>query len=118
MQLQSLLILAAACTIGGAVSANAEPSQREPTQIVVSTRDVDFHDVRSVASFNRRLRRAAIQACDSGEPMVLAVVASDRQCANESWEAAVRHLNQPLLSQLHGQRIEMARTSASNSPGD
>lgn len=118
MQLQSLLLIATACSIGGGFSAYAERFQREPTQIVVSARDVDFHDARSVASFDARLRRTAIQACDSGEPKVLAIQSADSRCARESWDAAVRELHQPLLSQMHGQKIDMARGGASNPQGE
>ena len=117
MRLQPLLLIATACSIGGAASAYAEPS-REPTHIVVSARDVDFHDAKSVASFDDRLRWAAVQACDSGEPGRLAVKSADSRCARESWEAAVRKLNQPLLSQLHGQPVDMARAGAPRPQGE
>jgi UrcA family protein len=118
MRVQTLLLIATACSIGGAASAYAEPFQREPTQVIVSARDVDFRDARSVASFDERLRRAAIDACDSGEPSRLAVKSADSRCAHESWEAAARSLHQPLLSQLHGRKIDMARGGASNSQGE
>jgi len=118
MRLQSLMLIATVCSIGGSVSAHAESFPRDPTEVLVSVRGYDFRDARSVASFDERLRRAAIQACDSGQPGSRAVKASDSQCARESWEAAVRKLDQPLLSQLHGQKIDMARAGASHPQGE
>ncbi len=118
MRLQSLMILATTCSLGAVATAQAETFGREQTQVVVSAKGVDFRDPDAVASFDERLRQAAIRACDSQQPRVLAVRAADRQCARESWEAAVRQVDRPLLSQLHGRKIEMAASHASIPHGE
>lgn len=114
MHVSFAAMLAAACALGGATCAQAQPLDREPTEVVVYADGVNFHDARSVAAFDERLRLAAIRACDSGLPHVMSARASDSQCARESWETAVRKLNQPLLSQLHGQAVDLARNDAAD----
>ena len=99
-------IFAFAVTLGLAGAAHGQV--REPTQIKVSTLGVDFRDPKSVAEFDARLHHAAVTACDSGQSRILATVASDQKCAWASWQTAAKAINQPLLSQLHGQMIYLA----------
>ena len=81
----------------------------EPVSIRVSTRDVDFKDPKSVAAFDERLRRAAVAACDSGQPRMLKFVLEDDQCARKAWKDAVRSIDQPILNAMHGQVTMLAQ---------
>lgn len=108
MQFRRVVLAAIVCTFGAASGAHAQMPQREPTQVVISARGVDFNNPRAVADFDTRLRWAAIVACDSGDPKPLRVQSEDARCARASWEAAVKRLDQPLLSQRHGQAVALA----------
>jgi UrcA family protein len=92
-------------------------SGREPTRVVISTKNVDFADQQSVAKFDDRLRWAAFVACESPEPRSLATQSEDRACALQTWDAAVKRLDQPLLSQRHDSGVALAKNTVV-SPGE
>jgi UrcA family protein len=98
------MLAAVAC----ATVARAQPPFREATQTTIITRDVNFHDPKAVAALDERLRLAALKVCDSGDSKRLDLVLADRKCARASWEAAVRSIDAPMLSQLHGQNMILA----------
>lgn len=108
--------LAAVILLSASGPVNAEPA-RDPRQVVVSTKGVDFNDPGSVAAFDRRLQWAAAAACDSNEPGSLAATLSDSRCARESVARAVRQIDRPLLSKLHGQLVTMAMSDSSQADG-
>jgi len=102
--------LTSACALHTAADAQSQ-SGREPVEIRVSVRSVDFNDPRSVADFDQRLARAARAACDSGASYDLGIKMDDARCARTAWAQTVKSLNQPLLSALHGQTTTLAQAS-------
>ncbi len=99
--------LAMIILLGSYETVSAEP-ERDPRQVVVSTKGVDFSDPRSVAAFDRRLQWAAAAACDSDQPGSFTTTLADSRCARESVARAVQQIDRPLLSKLHGQAVTMA----------
>ena len=108
--------LAMIILLGAYETVSAEPV-RDPRQVAVSTKGVDFNDPRSVAAFDRHLQWAAAAACDSNQPGSLAATLSDSRCARESVARAVRQIDRPLLSKLHGQLVTMAMSDNSQAEG-
>jgi len=108
-----ILTVAAVCSLAALQSPAVAQSatDREPVQIQVSTRYIDFSDARSVAEFDQRLARAAQIACDSGAAYSLAIKMQDAACARSAWEQAVRSLDQPLLSARHNQTTTLAQVA-------
>ena len=93
------------------VAAAQPQSNREPVELRVSTRYVDFNNPQSVADFDQRLSRAAQTACDSGASFDLRIRIEDAQCAHKAWERAAKSLDQPLLSALHHQTTSLAQAA-------
>ncbi len=96
--LRTLPLLLAGLMVSSA--ALAQPA-REPTQVRVSIKGVDFANQGDVAQLYNRLRRAASDACNSDIDS-LAAQAQDRACADKALDGAVQSLHQPLLVAMHG----------------
>jgi len=77
-------------------SAALAETPREPTEVRVSIKSVNFSNPMEVASLYQRLQMAAKTACNS-EIDTARARAEDRACAVEALDGAVKSLHQPSL---------------------
>ena len=80
-------------------AANAQ--ERQPAQVQFSTKHVDFNNAREARGFYAKLNAAAQQVCTSevSDPMTSM---ADAACEREAVSDAVRQIDAPQLSALHG----------------
>ncbi len=80
-------------------AANAQ--ERQAAQVQVSTKHVDFNNARETRGFYAKLNAAAQQVCTSevSDPMTNM---ADAACEREAVSDAVRQIDAPQLSALHG----------------
>jgi UrcA family protein len=96
--LRTLPLLLAGLMVSSAALAQAP---REPTEVSVSIKGVNFSNPNDVAGLYQRLRIAATAACNS-EINTASVRAQDRACAVQALDAAVQSIHQPALLAMHG----------------
>jgi UrcA family protein len=96
--LRTLPLLAAALMVSSAALAQAP---REPTQVTVSIKGVNFANPTDVAQLYRRLSIAADKACDS-DIDTQSAHAQDRTCAAKALNDAVQSTHQPALVAMLG----------------
>jgi UrcA family protein len=96
--LRTLPLLLAGLMVSSAAFAQAP---REPTEVSVSIKDVNFANPNDVAGLYRRLRIAAHQACDSNIDTPSAKT-QDHACAAKALDGAVQSIHQPALLAMHG----------------
>jgi UrcA family protein len=91
------------CTVSwaaGADDARAVPAPAAIVHLRVPLRGVDLYSASGVASFYRRLERAAKRACDYGNiPGYY-----DKHCAADALDRAVAGRGVPALDRLHAER--------------
>jgi UrcA family protein len=94
-------------------SAALAQAPREPTEVHVSIKGVNFANQNDVASLYQRLRIAATQACDS-QIATRSAQTEDRACAAKALDDAVQSIHQPSLMAL--QSGDRTLKVASNRP--
>jgi len=100
---RSIFIAAAlsfAVLAAGAANAQAGTQERQPAQVSVSAKHVDFNNAREARGFYARLSAAAHQVCTSevSDPMT---AMADAACEREAVSDAVKQVDAPQLSALH-----------------
>jgi len=108
--LRTLPLLAAALMVSSAALAQAP---REPTEVHVSIKGVNFSNPTDVASLYQRLRIAANQACESEIDTPSARI-EDHACAAKALANAVQSTHQPALVAMLGGHTDLK--VASNRP--
>jgi len=96
--LRTLPLLLAGLMVSSAALAQAP---REPTEVAVSIKGVNFANPNDVASLYQRLRIAATAACNS-EINTPSARAEDRACAAKALDSAVQSIHQPALQAMLG----------------
>ncbi len=97
MIIRALTLLLAGLMVSSAALAE---SPRDPTEVRVSVKDVNFANPTDVAKLYRRLRIATYNACDSDIDTATAH-AADRACAAKALDGAVQAVAQPSLLALY-----------------
>jgi UrcA family protein len=104
--MRSIFIIATAVAALVAASASAQTNEaigREPISHSVVVTAYDFRSPEAVRALHEHLARVAAQICDS-EVAGLQARAADRACARQALDQAVRQIDRPVLTALHGGR--------------
>ncbi|MGN6209359.1 UrcA family protein [Asticcacaulis sp.] len=95
------IFIAAALSFAALSAGAANAQERQAAQVHVSARHVDFNNARETRGFYAKLNAAAQQVCTSevSDPMT---TMADAACEREAVSDAVRQIDAPQLSALHG----------------
>ena len=94
------IFIAAALSFAALAAGAANAQERQPAQVSVSAKHVDFNNAREARGFYARLSAAAHQVCTSevSDPMT---AMADAACEREAVSDAVKQVDAPQLSALH-----------------
>jgi len=94
------IFIAAALSFAALAASAANAQERQPAQVSVSAKHVDFNNAREARGFYARLSAAAHQVCTSevSDPMT---AMADAACEREAVSDAVKQVDAPQLSALH-----------------
>ena len=109
------IFIAAALSFAALTAGAANAQDRQDAQISVSTKHVDFNKAREARNFYARLKVAAKTVCTSevSDPMTQM---EDEACEREAVSDAVKQIDAPQLSALHG-HADQAVTYAERNTG-
>ena len=95
------IFVAAALSFAALTAGAANAQERQPEQVQVSAKHVDFSKVREARNFYARLKVAAKTVCSSevSDPITQM---EDAACEREAVSDAVKQIDAPQLSALHG----------------
>jgi len=95
------IFIAAALSFVALAAGAANAQERQPAEISVSAKHVDFSKVRETRNFYARLKVAAKTVCTSevSDPMTQM---EDEACERDAVSDAVKQIDAPQLSALHG----------------
>ncbi|MFT4077033.1 MAG: UrcA family protein [Asticcacaulis sp.] len=96
------IFIAAALSFVALTAGVANAQERQPEQVTVSARHVDFNNAREARSFYARLKVAAKAVCTSDVSDQMTFKADDA-CEHAALADAVRTVGAPQLSALHGE---------------
>ncbi len=104
--MRAYLIIAAAVAAFAASAASAQtidPPGREAASHSIVVTAYDFRSPAAVQSLHDHLARVAAQVCNS-ELAGLQARSADQACAKQALDQAVRQIDRPVLTALHGGR--------------
>ncbi len=109
------IFIAAALSFAALAAGAANAQDRQPEQIYVSAKHVDFNNDRETRTFYARLNAAAQRVCTSevSDPMT---TIADAACERDAVSDAVRQIDAPQLSALDG-NPDRATTFAEHNTG-
>jgi UrcA family protein len=109
------IFIAAALSFAALAAGAANAQERQPAQVHVSAKHVDFSNARETRGFYARLNAAAHRVCTSevSDPMT---AMADAACEREAVTDAVRQIDAPQLSALND-RSDRAPAYAEHSAG-
>lgn len=95
------IFIAAALSFAALAAGAANAQERQPAQVHVSAKHVDFNNAHETRGFYAKLNAAAHRVCTSevSDPMT---AMADAACEREAVSDAVKQVGAPQLSALHG----------------
>ena len=101
------IFIAAALSFAALAAGAANAQERQPAQLHVSAKHVDFNNARETRGFYAKLHAAAERVCTSevSDPMTSM---ADAQCTRQAVAEAVGQINAPQLSALEGESATAA----------
>jgi len=95
------IFIAAALSFAALAAGAANAQERQPAQVHVSAKHVDFNNDRETRGFYAKLNAAAQRVCTSevSDPMT---TMADAACERDAVADAVKQIDAPQLSALHG----------------
>ena len=95
------IFIAAALSFAALAAGAANAQERQPAQVRVSAKHVDFNNDRETRGFYAKLNAAAQRVCTSevSDPMT---TMADAACERDAVADAVKQIDAPQLSALHG----------------
>ncbi len=95
------IFIATALSFAALAAGAANAQDRQPAQVHVSAKHVDFNNARETRGFYAKLNAAAQRVCTSevSDPMT---TMADAACEREAVSDAVKQIDAPQLSAFHG----------------